>query len=69
MLSFAGVLVDGLSYGALLFLMAVGLSVTLGLMGFVNLAHTALAMVGGYLMVAFTRSAGPCCAPSSAPRL
>ena len=58
MLSFAGVLVDGLSYGALLFLMAVGLSVTLGLMGFVNLAHTALAMVGGYLMVAFTQRAG-----------
>jgi branched-chain amino acid transport system permease protein len=51
MLAFAGVLVDGLSYGALLFLMSIGLSVTLGLMGFLNLSHTALAMVGGYFTV------------------
>lgn len=58
MLGFAGVLIDGMSYGALLFLMAVGLSVTLGLMGFVNLSHTALAMVGGYLTVMLSQKAG-----------
>ncbi len=58
MLPFAGVLIDGLSYGALLFLMAIGLSVTLGLMGFVNLSHTAMAMVGGYLMVALSQRTG-----------
>ena len=51
MLGFLGVLVDGLSYGALLFLLSIGLSVTLGMMGFINLAHTALAMVGGTLDV------------------
>jgi branched-chain amino acid transport system permease protein len=58
MLGFAGVLIDGMSYGALLFLMAIGLSVTLGLMGFVNLSHTALAMVGGYFMVMLSQKAG-----------
>ncbi len=45
------VLIDGLAYGALLFLMAVGLSITLGLMSFVNLAHMAIAMLGGYALV------------------
>ena len=44
-----GVLFDGLAYGSLLFLISVGLSVTLGLMNFVNLAHGAFAMLGGYL--------------------
>jgi branched-chain amino acid transport system permease protein len=44
-----GVLFDGLAYGSLLFIIAVGLSVTLGLMNFVNLAHGAFAMVGGYV--------------------
>jgi branched-chain amino acid transport system permease protein len=43
-----GVLFDGLAYGMLLFLLSVGLSVTLGMMNFVNLAHCAFAMVGGY---------------------
>ncbi len=51
MLSLAGVLFDGLAYGMLLFLIAVGLSVTLGLMGFINLAHGVFAMLGGYLLV------------------
>ena len=45
------VLFDGLAYGMLLFLMAVGLSITMGLMNFVNLAHGAFAMVGGYVTV------------------
>mgnify|MGYP001016448298 CR=1 FL=1 len=43
-----GVLFDGFAYGMLLFLLSVGLSVTLGMMNFVNLAHCAFAMVGGY---------------------
>jgi branched-chain amino acid transport system permease protein len=43
------VLFDGMAYGMLLFLIAVGLSVTLGLMNFVNLAHGSFAMVGGYV--------------------
>lgn len=47
----AGVLFDGIAYGMLLFLLSVGLSVTLGLMNFVNLAHCAFAMLGGYVTV------------------
>ena len=43
-----GVLFDGLAYGSLLFLVSLGLSVTMGLMNFVNLAHGAFAMAGGY---------------------
>lgn len=42
------VIFDGVAYGMLLFLMAVGLSITMGLMNFVNLAHGSFAMVGGY---------------------
>jgi branched-chain amino acid transport system permease protein len=51
MASFLGVLFDGVAYGALLFLISLGLSVTLGLMNFINLAHGAFAMFGGYLAV------------------
>ena len=46
-----GVLFDGLAYGSLLFLISVGLSITMGLMNFVNLAHGAFAMLGGYVCV------------------
>jgi branched-chain amino acid transport system permease protein len=46
-----GVLFDGIAYGMLLYLLSVGLSVTLGLMNFVNLAHCAFAMLGGYVAV------------------
>ncbi|MDH6590624.1 branched-chain amino acid transport system permease protein [Variovorax sp. TBS-050B] len=42
------IIFDGIAYGMLLFLIAVGLSITMGLMNFVNLAHGAFAMVGGY---------------------
>ena len=49
-----GVLFDGLAYGMLLFLLAVGLSVTLGMMNFVNLAHCSFAMLGGYVAVGLT---------------
>ena len=53
-----GVLFDGLAYGSLLFIIAVGLAVTLGLMNFVNLAHGAFAMVGGYVCVVLMTRAG-----------
>src|ERR1051326_4660340 len=46
--SLAGVLFDGVAYGMLVFLLSVGLSVTLGVMNFVNLADCSFAMVGGY---------------------
>jgi branched-chain amino acid transport system permease protein len=49
--NFIGVLFDGVAYGSLLFLISVGLSVTMGLMNFINLAHGAFAMVGGYVCV------------------
>jgi branched-chain amino acid transport system permease protein len=46
-----GVLFDGIAYGSLLFLISVGLSVTMGMMNFINLAHGAFAMLGGYVSV------------------
>jgi branched-chain amino acid transport system permease protein len=52
------ILFDGLAYAMFLFITSVGLSVTMGLMGFVNLAHGAFAMVGGYFVVSLTRSLG-----------
>ena len=52
------VLFDGIASGMLLFLISVGLSVTLGLMNFVNLAHGAFAMVGGYVCVTLLNKAG-----------
>ncbi len=56
--SLAGVLFDGFAYGMLLFLLSVGLSVTLGMMNFVNLAHCSFAMIGGYATVTLTNSLG-----------
>jgi branched-chain amino acid transport system permease protein len=53
-----GVLFDGLAYGMLLFLLSVGLSVTLGMMNFVNLAHCSFAMLGGYVAVVVMRHLG-----------
>src|SRR5438105_4559240 len=58
MSSLLGVLFDGVAYGALLFLISLGLSVTLGLMNFINLAHGAFAMFGGYLAVWLMRRWG-----------
>lgn len=46
---FLTTLFNGLAYGFLLFIMAVGLSVTMGMMRFVNLAHVSLCMLGGYV--------------------
>jgi branched-chain amino acid transport system permease protein len=56
--SLAGVLFDGFAYGMLLFLLSVGLSVTLGMMNFVNLAHCSFAMVGGYATVSLMGQLG-----------
>jgi branched-chain amino acid transport system permease protein len=56
--SLAGVLFDGFAYGMLLFLLSVGLSVTLGMMNFVNLAHCSFAMVGGYTTVTLVNKMG-----------
>jgi branched-chain amino acid transport system permease protein len=47
----AGIILGGLSAGTVLFIVSVGLSVTMGLMGFVNLAHGAFAGFGGYVIV------------------
>lgn len=56
--SFIGVLFDGVAYGSLLFLIGIGLSVTMGLMNFVNLAHGAFAMLGGYASVVLMQACG-----------
>jgi branched-chain amino acid transport system permease protein len=52
------ILFDGVAYGMLLFVLACGLSVTLGLMNFVNLAHGAFAMAGGYIAALSTSRYG-----------
>ena len=52
------ILFDGIAYGMLLFLLACGLAVTLGLMNFVNLAHGAFAMAGGYLTAVLSNRYG-----------
>ena len=56
--SLAGVLFDGFAYGMLLFLLSVGLTVTLGMMNFVNLAHCSFAMAGGYATVTLANRFG-----------
>lgn len=52
------ILIDGIAYGMLLFVLSVGLSVTMGLMNFVNLAHGAFALVGGYVTALLMNRAG-----------
>ena len=52
------ILFDGVAYGMLLFVLACGLSVTLGLMNFVNLAHGSFAMAGGYVTVVLVNRLG-----------
>ncbi|EJL81849.1 branched-chain amino acid ABC-type transport system, permease component [Herbaspirillum sp. CF444] len=56
--NFIGVMFDGIAYGALLFLISVGLSVTMGMMNFINLAHGAFAMLGGYVCVTILNQLG-----------
>jgi branched-chain amino acid transport system permease protein len=58
MAGFFNVLVGGVAYGFVLFLMAGGLSITLGLMGFANMAHASFAMVGGYVAALLIAKAG-----------
>ena len=52
------ILLDGIAYGMLLFLLSCGLAVTLGLMNFINLAHGAFAMLGGYVTALLMNRAG-----------
>jgi branched-chain amino acid transport system permease protein len=52
------ILFDGIAYGMLLFVLACGLAVTLGLMNFVNLAHGAFAMAGGYITAVLMNRSG-----------
>ena len=52
------ILFDGIAYGMILFVLACGLAVTLGLMNFINLAHGAFAMAGGYITVLLMNRAG-----------
>ena len=52
------ILFDGIAYGMLLFVVACGLAVTLGLMNFVNLAHGAFAMLGGYICYSLANQLG-----------
>src|SRR5256885_2360846 len=52
------ILFDGIAYGMLLFVLACGLSVTVGLMNFINLAHGAFAMAGGYITLVLVNRAG-----------
>ncbi|MBM3352770.1 MAG: branched-chain amino acid ABC transporter permease [Betaproteobacteria bacterium] len=54
----ASILLGGFASGMVLFIVSVGLSVTMGLMGFVNLAHGGFAMLGGYLIVLATKHWG-----------
>src|ERR1700728_2903433 len=52
------ILFDGIAYGMLLFVLASGLSITLGLMNFINLAHGSFAMAGGYCTVILVNRLG-----------
>ena len=51
-------LFDGIAYGMLLFILALGLAVTMGLMNFINLAHGAFAMAGGYILIVLMQRHG-----------
>ncbi len=52
------IIFDGIAFAMILFIISVGLSVTMGLMGFINLAHGAFAMLGGYLSMSFATYLG-----------
>jgi branched-chain amino acid transport system permease protein len=56
--SLVSVAFDGLSFGMILFVISVGMSVTMGLMGFANLAHGAFAMLGGYICMSLANDYG-----------
>jgi len=54
----SNIIIDGVVYGMVLFIISVGLSVTMGLMRFINLAHGAFAMAGGYVAALLVREQG-----------
>src|SRR5271156_6345809 len=54
---FLNVAIDGIAYGMVLFIISVGMSVTLGLMRFVNASHGSFAMIGGYVTAYLIRDA------------
>ena len=56
--SLVSVAFHGIAYGMILYVISVGLSVTMGLMGFANLAHGVFAMAGGYMMLSAMNSMG-----------
>ena len=56
--SLVSVAFHGAAYGMILYVISVGLSVTMGLMGFVNLAHGVFAMAGGYVMLSAMNAHG-----------
>ena len=56
--TFFSIAVDAIAYGMVLFVISIGLSVTMGLMRVVNLAHGAFAMIGGYIASYATRDLG-----------
>ena len=58
-MAFLSVLLDGTAYGMILFIISVGLTVTMGLMRVVNLAHGAFAMTGGYLAAMMIKAGMP----------
>jgi branched-chain amino acid transport system permease protein len=54
----ASIAIDSLAYGMVLFIISIGLSVTMGLMRVINLAHGAFAMIGGYVASYVARDLG-----------
>ena len=58
MQTFFSIGVDALAYGMILFVISIGLSVTMGLMRVINLAHGAFAMIGGYIASYVARDLG-----------
>ncbi len=62
--SFVSIGFHGLAYGMILYVISVGLSVTMGMMGFINLAHGVFAMAGGFIFATLMART-----PSSSSRL
>lgn len=55
---FMSIIVDGLAYAMILFMITVGLSISLGLMHVVNMAHGVFAMIGGFATIAIMQRLG-----------
>tara|TARA_R110000851_G_scaffold333533_1_gene515295 strand:- start:131450 stop:132325 length:876 start_codon:yes stop_codon:yes gene_type:complete len=56
--TFLTLTIDGVSYGMMLFLISVGLTITLGVMRVVNLTHSAFAMIGGFIALWLMKTTG-----------